>query len=78
MTQSPSADGSFDVASALRQEGLTQEDYIEIQRRLGRDPNRAELGMFGVMWSEHCCYRNSRPLLRGFPTDGPRILVGPG
>jgi phosphoribosylformylglycinamidine synthase subunit PurL len=34
--------------------------------------------MFGVMWSEHCCYRNSRPLLRGFPTSGPRILVGPG
>ena len=34
--------------------------------------------MFGVMWSEHCCYRNSRPLLRGFPTEGPRILVGPG
>jgi phosphoribosylformylglycinamidine synthase len=34
--------------------------------------------MFGVMWSEHCCYRNSRPLLRGFPTEGPQILVGPG
>ena len=34
--------------------------------------------MFGVMWSEHCCYRNSRPLLSGFPTEGPRILVGPG
>jgi phosphoribosylformylglycinamidine synthase II len=34
--------------------------------------------MFGVMWSEHCCYRNSRPLLQGFPTSGPRILVGPG
>ena len=69
---------TFDVAAALRQEGLTQQDYAEIQRRLGRDPNRAELGMFGVMWSEHCCYRNSRPLLSGFPTEGPRILVGPG
>ena len=68
----------FDVAAALRQEGLTEDDYLEIQRRLGRDPNRAELGMFGVMWSEHCCYRNSRPLLSGFPTEGPRILVGPG
>ncbi|MFM1899595.1 MAG: Phosphoribosylformylglycinamidine synthase, synthetase domain [Cyanobacteriota bacterium] len=66
------------MSAALRQEGLTEEDYREIQRRLGRDPNRAELGMFGVMWSEHCCYRNSRPLLRGFPTEGPRILVGPG
>ena len=78
MTQSSSVAETFDVAAALRQEGLTQQDYAEIQRRLGRDPNRAELGMFGVMWSEHCCYRNSRPLLSGFPTEGPRILVGPG
>ena len=78
MVQSSSAAERFDVAAALRQEGLTQQDYLEIQRRLGRDPNRAELGMFGVMWSEHCCYRNSRPLLSGFPTEGPRILVGPG
>ena len=78
MAQSSSVAETFDVAAALRQEGLTQQDYSEIQRRLGRDPNRAELGMFGVMWSEHCCYRNSRPLLSGFPTEGPRILVGPG
>jgi phosphoribosylformylglycinamidine synthase II len=78
VASSPASAQSFDVSAALRQEGLTEEDYREIQRRLGRDPNRAELGMFGVMWSEHCCYRNSRPLLRGFPTEGPRILVGPG
>ena len=78
VVQSSSAAETFDVEAALRQEGLTQQDYVEIQRRLGRDPNRAELGMFGVMWSEHCCYRNSRPLLSGFPTEGPRILVGPG
>ena len=78
MAQSSDSAKPFDVAAALRQEGLTQDDYQEIQRRLGRDPNRAELGMFGVMWSEHCCYRNSRPLLSGFPTEGPRILVGPG
>ena len=78
MAQSLESAQPFDVAAALRQEGLTDADYQEIQRRLGRDPNRAELGMFGVMWSEHCCYRNSRPLLSGFPTEGPRILVGPG
>ena len=65
-------------AAALKQEGLKPTDWDEICRRLGREPNRAELGMFGVMWSEHCCYRNSRPLLSGFPTEGPRILVGPG
>ncbi|PHM10416.1 phosphoribosylformylglycinamidine synthase subunit PurL [Nostoc sp. 'Peltigera malacea cyanobiont' DB3992] len=59
-------------------EGLKPEEYAEIVHRLGRHPNKAELGMFGVMWSEHCCYKNSRPLLKQFPTDGPRILVGPG
>ena len=69
---------AYDVNAALKQEGLKLSDWQEICRRLGREPNRAELGMFGVMWSEHCCYRNSRPLLRGFPTEGPRILVGPG
>ncbi|MCM0592031.1 MAG: phosphoribosylformylglycinamidine synthase subunit PurL [Gloeotrichia echinulata DVL01] len=59
-------------------EGIKPEEYAEIVRRLGRHPNKAELGMFGVMWSEHCCYKNSRPLLKQFPTTGPRILVGPG
>ncbi len=63
-----------DVAS----EGLKPDEYDEIVARLGRHPNRAELGMFGVMWSEHCCYKNSRPLLSQFPTEGDRILVGPG
>ena len=59
-------------------EGIKPEEYEEIVRRLGRHPNKAELGMFGVMWSEHCCYKNSRPLLKQFPTTGKRILVGPG
>ena len=76
--QSRVSSPAYDVNAALKQEGLKQSDWQEICRRLGREPNRAELGMFGVMWSEHCCYRNSRPLLRGFPTEGPRILVGPG
>ncbi|MBD2449532.1 phosphoribosylformylglycinamidine synthase subunit PurL [Nostoc sp. FACHB-152] len=62
----------------IASEGLKPEEYAEIVRRLGRHPNKAELGMFGVMWSEHCCYKNSRPLLKQFPTTGPRILVGPG
>ncbi|HEY9734757.1 MAG TPA: phosphoribosylformylglycinamidine synthase subunit PurL [Trichocoleus sp.] len=62
----------------IASEGLKPGEYDEIVRRLGRHPNRAELGMFGVMWSEHCCYKNSRPLLKQFPTQGPRILVGPG
>lgn len=59
-------------------QGLKPQEYEDIVNRLGRHPNRAELGMFGVMWSEHCCYKNSRPLLKQFPTTGDRILVGPG
>jgi phosphoribosylformylglycinamidine synthase subunit PurL len=59
-------------------EGLRPQEYEDIVQRLGRRPNRAELGMFGVMWSEHCCYKNSRPLLKQFPTEGKHVLVGPG
>ena len=62
----------------IANEGLKPEEYKEIVRRLGRHRNKAELGMFGCMWSEHCCYKNSRPLLKQFPTTGDRILVGPG
>ncbi len=66
------------AAAEIASEGLTPSEYEEIVKRLGRHPNKAELGMFGVMWSEHCCYKNSRPLLSQFPTQGERILVGPG
>ena len=59
-------------------EGIKPDEYQEIVKRLNRHPNKAELGMFGVMWSEHCCYKNSRPLLSQFPTTGDRVLVGPG
>ncbi|PSF38401.1 phosphoribosylformylglycinamidine synthase subunit PurL [Aphanothece hegewaldii CCALA 016] len=62
----------------IASEGIKPEEYEEIVSRLGRHPNKAELGMFGVMWSEHCCYKNSRPLLKQFPITGERILVGPG
>ena len=65
-------------AEEIASEGIKPEEYQEIVNRLGRHPNKAELGMFGVMWSEHCCYKNSRPLLSQFPTQGDRILVGPG
>jgi phosphoribosylformylglycinamidine synthase len=65
-------------AAEIASEGIKPEEYTEIVHRLGRHPNKAELGMFGVMWSEHCCYKNSRPLLKQFPTQGDRILVGPG
>ena len=69
---------SYDIDQALEVENLKKEDYQEICKRLGRSPNRTELGMFGVMWSEHCCYRNSKPLLAKFPTKGKYVLIGPG
>ncbi|MDH7479725.1 MAG: AIR synthase related protein, partial [Syntrophomonadaceae bacterium] len=61
-----------------REMGLSDEEYVRIRRLLEREPNFLELGMFAVMWSEHCGYKNSRPVLKLFPTSGPRVLQGPG
>lgn len=58
--------------------GLTDFEYEKIKELLGREPNYVELGMYGVMWSEHCSYKQSRPLLKLFPTEGPQVLQGPG
>src|SRR5215813_3035312 len=62
----------------LREVALTSDEYMEIVRRLGREPNDVELGMLGVLWSEHCSYKSSKPLLRHLPTRGPRVLQSPG
>ncbi len=62
----------------LREVSLTRSEYDRICDQLGRAPNRVELGMFGAMWSEHCGYKNSRPLLKLLPTDGEHVLVGAG
>jgi phosphoribosylformylglycinamidine synthase len=58
--------------------GLTPEEFERIKRILGREPNFTELGIFSVMWSEHCSYKNSRKELKKFPTTGPNILVKAG
>lgn len=58
--------------------GLTPEEFERIKSILGREPNFTELGIFSVMWSEHCSYKNSRLELRKFPTTGPRVLVKAG
>src|SRR2546421_10773343 len=58
--------------------GLTPEEFERIKKILGRDPNFTELGIFSVMWSEHCSYKNSRKELRKLPTTGPGILVKAG
>ena len=58
--------------------GLSDHEYDRILELLGRPPNYLELSLFSVMWSEHCGYKNSRPLLKRFPNSGPRVLQGPG
>ena len=62
----------------LKEIALSQQEYQGIQDRLEREPNPLELGLFGALWSEHCAYKHSRPLLRLFPSDSPRVLVAPG
>jgi phosphoribosylformylglycinamidine synthase len=62
----------------VRKHGLLPDEYEVIQRSLGRDPTLTELGIFSVMWSEHCSYKNSRKLLKGFPTEKARATNGVG
>lgn len=62
----------------VQKHGLTPDEYERIRGILGREPSYTELGIFSVMWSEHCSYKNTRPLLKGFPTQSPSILVGAG
>src|SRR5215469_4900803 len=63
---------------ALLEVALSREEYARIRTLLGRGPNPVELGLFGAMWSEHCGYKNSRPLLKRFPTSGTRVLLKAG
>ncbi|MFP7299592.1 phosphoribosylformylglycinamidine synthase subunit PurL [Neobacillus niacini] len=61
-----------------QQMGLSDEEFTLVENILGRTPNYTETGLFSVMWSEHCSYKNSKPVLRKFPTTGERVLQGPG
>jgi phosphoribosylformylglycinamidine synthase subunit PurL len=58
--------------------GLTAEEFARIREILGRDPNLTELGVFSVMWSEHCSYKSSKAHLKRLPTAGPQVIQGPG
>src|SRR5512139_4162135 len=62
----------------IAQHNLTGDEYQKILGILGREPNLTELGMFSVMWSEHCSYKSSRVHLKNLPTTGPRVVQGPG
>ncbi len=66
------------TAEMVEQHGLTPEEYARIRQILGREPTFTELGIFSVMWSEHCSYKSSRVHLKRLPTEGPQVLQGPG
>jgi phosphoribosylformylglycinamidine synthase subunit PurL len=75
----PILDTEIKVTPELAAEhGLTAEEYTRIREILGRDPNITELGIFSVMWSEHCSYKSSKVHLKRLPTRGPQVLQGPG
>jgi phosphoribosylformylglycinamidine synthase subunit PurL len=67
----------FDTET-LHRHGLTPDEYARIVELIGREPNLTELGLFSVMWSEHCSYKSSRVHLRTLPTTGARVVQGPG
>ena len=69
---------STDRREELHTHGITEEEYDRILLLLGREPNRVELGMFSVLWSEHCSYKSSRAFLKLFPTVSDRVMQGPG
>src|SRR5919201_6197244 len=73
-----SAQPSKSMADTAAEFGLKPDEYQLILRRLNREPNLVELGVFSVMWSEHCSYKSSRKHLGKFPTSGPRVIQGPG
>ena len=62
----------------LERHGIKPDEYERIVALMGREPNLTELGLFSVMWSEHCSYKSSRVHLKTLPTTGPRVLQGPG
>jgi phosphoribosylformylglycinamidine synthase len=58
--------------------GLSEDEYARVLHALGREPNLVELGIFSVMWSEHCSYKSSRLHLKKLPTEAPWVICGPG
>ena len=74
----PSSAPTKSMAEMAREFGLNAEEYAVVLDRLGREPNLVELGVFSVMWSEHCSYKSSKNQLKKFPITGPRVICGPG
>ena len=64
--------------ATAREHGLSADEFRRVHDILGRAPTYTELGIFSVMWSEHCSYKSSRVHLKRLPTKGPRVIQGPG
>ena len=62
----------------IQQHGLSEQEFRKIKKILGRVPNLTELGIFSVMWSEHCSYKSSKKWLQKLPTKAPWVICGPG
>ena len=75
---SPEATASLPTVEDAVALGLTRDEYALVVEKLGREPNDVELAMFSLLWSEHCAYKHSKKLLRTLPTEGPRVVMGPG
>jgi phosphoribosylformylglycinamidine synthase subunit PurL len=79
VTEAITAPGERAVTAAVvREHNLNELEYSRILEMLGRTPTLTELGVFSALWSEHCSYKHSRPILRNFPTTGPHVVQGPG
>jgi phosphoribosylformylglycinamidine synthase len=79
VSEAITAPGEHPVSPELvREHNLNELEYSRILELLGRTPTLTELGVFSALWSEHCSYKHSRPVLRTFPTDGPHVVQGPG
>ena len=78
MTARPRPGDPAITPELVRQHGLTPEEFGRIRSIVGRDPTFVELGIFSALWSEHCSYKHSKPVLRTLPTTGPQVLQGPG
>src|SRR5688500_4252970 len=84
MSSSPVLTGTAAAAQPRQRQdipsevGLTPSEAERVRALVGREPNGLEWGMFGAMWSEHCAYKHSKPLLRTLPSKGARVALGPG
>ena len=76
--EEPLLDRSAGDVALHRALGLTDDEFEAVEKILGRAPNHLELALYAVMWSEHCSYKSSRIHLKRLPTEGTKVLVGPG